>query len=191
MENRIAFWIVLARIRTEPALTSRAEPHPRGLAEQWLRKCAVRTGEAQWVPVVRAELDDFQRPQQRHINRFAGFSLTGQANGTPCGHTAHQHRRGEERLPGDHSEILEIVSGSQLADRRDEVGCHAACGVDAGSKGTCPSIDPAAKHVSTVHAVLHHLVMVKSPGRNRVGSGNAGEIACQAFDQRGSEPDRN
>ena len=49
----------------------------------------MRAGEAQRVPVVRAELDDFQGPQQRYINGFARLFPSDQAVRTPGGDIAH------------------------------------------------------------------------------------------------------
>ena len=176
---------------TEPALASRAEPHPRALAEQWLRKCAVRAGEAQRVLVVRAELDDFQASTAKvHKPVSPAFSQAVRQTGHHAATPRINIGDGKSDFQGIIVRYWRSFSGSQLAERRDKVGSHAVCSVDAGSKTTRSTIDLKAKHVSPAHAVLHHLVMVKSAGRKAVCLGEPREIACQTLHHRCAEPDR-
>src|SRR6516164_4649636 len=134
-----------------------------------------------------AELDHIQCPKQRYVDWFTGLFPTGQAHGTPRGHASHQQGRWKERLPGEQSEVLKIISRGHLPDCRDKVGGDTADGIDTASEPTRTTLDSTGEHISVGWAVLHHLAVVKYARSDGMCLGESGDIARQALDHRGAE----
>jgi hypothetical protein len=107
---------------------------------------------------------------------------TGQARGTPCGHSSHQQGRWKERLPGEQGEVLKIISRGHFSDRRDKVDGDTAGGIDTAGERTRTTFDSAGEHVPVGWAVLHHLAMVKYARSDGMCLGESGDLARQALD---------